>query len=60
MDVVMREGNSHFQRYNHLVREIMLGKKVGSSAMLPLHPRPKFCPQGQSGQSEVETDVGSM
>ena len=38
----------------------MLGKKVGSSAMLAFPPLPKFCPQGKSGQPEVEADVSPM
>ena len=38
----------------------MLWKKVRSSAMLAFPPLPKFCPQGESGQSEVETDVSPM
>ena len=38
----------------------MLGKKVGSSAMLAFPPLPKFRPQSKSGQSKVEADVSPM
>ena len=38
----------------------MLWKKVRSSAMLAFPPLPKLCPQGESGQSEVEADVSPM
>ena len=60
MDAVIKGRQLQFQRRNHLVWKIMLWKKVRSSAMLAFPPRPKFCPQGESRQSEVETDVSPM